>query len=109
MGQRVAGEFGGCMNIELLHELSLVEFDGFRRDIQCRGNFFDCVALCHELQDFPLAGRYLDDWQDWKAASYGSAGAYPGSSGSSAHPLKVELQRSRTGKQNSWLGCHRQH
>lgn len=33
VGQRVAGEFGGGMKIELLHELGFVEFDGFRRDI----------------------------------------------------------------------------
>jgi hypothetical protein len=38
-------------------DLGFVKLDGFRRDIQQRGDFLDGASLGNELQHFPLARR----------------------------------------------------
>ena len=55
MGDRILGQVGSGMNVQLLHDAGLVEFHRFHRHLEGRGNRLCAAALSDKLQDFPLA------------------------------------------------------
>src|SRR5262249_43428736 len=59
--ERKANQSRNVINIQALHQLGTMVFDGFGADIQQRANSFRVLALGNELQNFALArGQLLE-------------------------------------------------
>ena len=56
MSDRILGQVGRAVNVQLLHDAVSMELHCFHRYAEDRGDFLRAAALGDELQDFPLAG-----------------------------------------------------
>ena len=50
------------MNVQAVHKLHAMVFDGLWADLQDRGDLLGVLALGDELEDFALAARQLLEW-----------------------------------------------
>ena len=55
MGDRILGQVGRGVNVQLLHDTGPMELHRFHRHAEDRGDLLRAAALGDELQDFPLA------------------------------------------------------
>ena len=55
VGDRILGQVGSGMNVQLLHDAGLMELHCFHRHVEDRGDRLRAAALGDKLQDFPLA------------------------------------------------------
>src|SRR4029077_20738651 len=55
VGDRILGQVGSGMNVQLLHDAGLMELHCFHRHVEDRGDRLRAAALGDKLQHFPLA------------------------------------------------------
>src|SRR5713101_3207218 len=55
VGDRILGQVGSGMNVQLLHDTGLMELHRFHRHVEDRSDRLRAAALGDELQNFPLA------------------------------------------------------
>src|SRR5580700_1186266 len=57
--ERVARQFGGGANSQLIHQAVAMEFDRLGRDAQRRGDLLGRFSFSHQLQHLALARRQM--------------------------------------------------